>query len=736
MCRRWWLMGVATVLVSGCGLLRQLGFPIFLPNGGNETGSAKLVPFESERDFLDYFTGQVQAQSSRGGNLGFPTIDEIVLGVPSSDFAADGNGSAGGGDLLENAAPPLAPGGSERADDAVFSDTTIQEVGVDEADVVKTDGNNLYLMSDEKLRIVQLQPADAIALLAEVPLTGYGRDLYLRDGKVVALTGTYGEFATADGTESNDVIGGASAPVFSRPQTIVTVIDVSSPSQPAVLSETRFEGSVSSSRMIDGTLYLVVANFQSYFYDDLPFLGRIGFAVPQITSEQVLPRFERVADGDAQSSGDVLDWQDLYRPADPDGFGIVTVISLDVDNNAAFTAKGVVAEPGLIYSSLDALYLTDTNYNFFGDTRDTTDIYKFAYNNGAAEPVATGSVPGRILNQYSMGEYNGYLRVASTVGPTFSVEGLTSESTNAVYVLGQTDGELTIVGSVDNIAPRETIQSARFLGDRGYVVTFEQIDPLFTLDLADPTNPRVVGELKVPGFSTFLVPVDDDHLLAVGQYVPPPGEFAPWAVQLSLFDVSNFASPTLMDNVIIGKDNGAYSEALYDPKAFTYFPESNLIAFPVSMNFGEVVGIDPFPIEGDPIDGGVSSGSGSADEGTSTGPIEPVSPPETDGSDVPPVDEIEPISVQSFEGLMVYSLSTTDGFTEMGRISTQFGEMPYSSYTRGVFIDQNVFAVTDNGLRGGSATDPSTVLFELSLPRQFNDFLFSEPEPLDSLVER
>jgi len=244
-------------------------------------------------------------------------------------------------------------------------------------------------------------------------------------------------------------------------------------------------------------------------------------------------------------------------------------------------------------------------------------------------------------------------------------------------------------------------------------VTFEQIDPLFTLNLSDPTNPTVVGELKVPGFSTFLVPMDADHLLAVGQYIPEDGSFFGWGIQLSIFDVSDFANPQRTADIVLGEQGEASSEALYNPKAFTYFAERGLVALPVSI-YDDIFFFD---FTGD--DGPV----------TNTDDDDRLDPAQTDsdeapdsGSDAePPPDEIiENIDTyvpQGFEGLVVYSVSVEDGFTELGRISTRFEEAGYywNSFTRGVFIGDDVFAVTDHGVRGTLVSDFTSIPYELIL---------------------
>ena len=717
--------------LTGCGTF----FELFGLSTTPQNGTAKLVPFASEQELTDYFRDQIRARTDRDRafDMAFPQEDLVAVSF--------------GGDDAPPATTIIADGGATGNGETAFSNTTTQEIGVDEADVVKTDGTHVYVIRNSGglslLTIARIAPPDQPSLQAQVELNGFGREIYIHGDKIVALLGTQGVFfasggggfieggvaddfslaqeipAPEDGLDIDrdepldiDVPRGdletglgdprfPEPPGFRRPQTIVTIIDISDPSNPKILSETSFDGIASASRLIDGVLHLVISNFQDFFYDILPVTGDPSSDIDTIQASQLLPRFTRVGpDGTPTDAGTIVTHKELYRPSDPDGVGIVTVVSLDVDNAASFSAVGVVAEPGLIYSSLSALYLTNTNYDFRGDRRETTDIHKFSYVDRGAVPVASGSVPGRVLNQYSMGEHEGFLRVATTVGPTFSNFGQRTPAHNNVYVLGQDDTELRIVGQVEDIAPRETIQSARFLGDRGYVVTFEQIDPFFTLDLSDPTAPRVVGELKIPGFSTFLQPLDDDHLLAVGRYIPEQG-FGPWGVQLSIFDVSDFANPKQSANVILGRLTGANSEALFNPKALTYFPERGMVALPITVDRffffpfddGFVVNSDDVPT----VDAQISDG------------------------EVPPPDLSEPIdgddfTSMSFDGLVVFHIDVDAGLTEMGRIDARFpGQSTYgSSFTRGVFIGDDVFVVTDHGVRGAKLNALTTAAYEVA----------------------
>ncbi len=729
--RTWTQRSLFLVLaaVGGCNVVYEL-FPGLAPTVGS--GSPELKAFTSQEEMEAYFKQQLGQRNADYTEFNRDVL-ETTPSLPGGEAVGDGSAMDDASGLAE--APP-----SSAPTDGDHSGTTIQEAGVDEADVVKTDGTYLYMIDTindgSVLRIVRANPTDSLGVVSETDLEGYGRDLYLRGDKVVAVT-TGGGFyyyplidaiaaqdvAAPDEPTGVEIIGSepvdgdaiSIAPPFGgdeyqyeRPHTIVTVVDASDTANPRVLSQTKFDGTQSATRMIDGVLHMVISNYQEYYFDVLPMLGRPELNVDEVQVEVILPEFTRLDADESESAGPVVTWREMYYPVDPDGFGTVTLVSLDVDNDGQFTAVGVVAEPGLIYSSLEAMYLTNTSYDYLGNARTTTNVYKFDYENRGARPVATGAVPGRILNQYSMSEYQGNLRAATTLDAQFTCNffecAQTEEAHNNVYVLSQVNDTLSEVGSVRDIAPRETIQAARFIGDRGYVVTFLQTDPLFTLDLSDPTNPRVVGELEVPGFSTYLTPMDANHLLAVGQYVPPPGAGGTWGVQVSIFDVTDFANPTRTSNVIIGGDSGAYSEAIYDPKAFTYFASQGLVALPVSVYATYIYD-----------DGGGTGGVVVGDGGVSV-------------EDSPiPVDD-------GFDGVVVFRATPEAGLSELGRISTRFEESPYwgTSFTRGVFIEDKFYAVTNLGVREAPSSSPSSVEHELFYGPVFVEEppVIVEPEPV------
>ncbi len=692
-----WLAPLLLVL-AGCNAFYDwIGQPPPGPNppSGGDNAKADLRHFASAEEFKQYFTAQVAADyrsGLRGGG------DMMVDGqaqpppTPANDTGGTGPppaGPTGGGD---ESAPP--PGG--------FSGTTTQEEGVQESDIIKNDGQYIYVLANSYgyissvdnpagslLRIVQADPGEALQELSSVPLEGYGQDLYLLNDQIVVLTLPSVFLGDPMPLTAQEMI----APPISyyQPRVLVTVIDVADRANPVIRSTTWFEGDLSSSRMIDDVLHLVLVNYPSFFMPLMEFRGDMP-TVPDVNPDVILPDYQVEVSGEDPVSGDTTDWTDVYYPLNPDGYGMTTVISLNVNDPAGFHAVGVVAYPGNIYASTEALYLTNSNYDYFGDMRQSTDIYKFAFTDNGPELRAVGSVPGRILNQYSMSEYQEYLRVATTVDQTGSFGGQLTPSTNNVYVLGEDGEALSIVGRAENLAPGEQIYAARFSGPRGYLVTFQQTDPLFTLDVSDATNPRVVGELVVPGFSTFIIEMDANHLLTVGQGTLTEGpRVIPQGVQLSLFDISDFAHPQLLFHPELIGEPDAWSEALYNPKALTYFAAQHLLALPVEIyNYGFAMmggggGIEVPPTEPD----------GEPDT-TTNGETEP--PPPT-----PPMPE-------GFRGLYVYRVTPENGFEALGRMSTDIMNEGwyFPGFTRGVFMNDNVFAATDLGVVGAPVTAVET----------------------------
>ncbi len=609
----------------------------------SEGGKAELEKFASATAFRRYLADQVEAERSRY----WWNLDYIALG-------ADGPAPQGDPEIPDTAdqrpspLPGMAPADSAGIGSDGFSTTNIQEVGVDESDQVKTDGTYLYILDGDQVQIVRAVPADDMEVMSVIDLPHRTAELYLKGSQLVALGSGYDR-------ESDTTL------------TIVTIVDVKDRSSPWVAATVEAQGSLISSRLIGPKLHLVMSLTLTFPLGDQPFpimLTRVDAMIPDLSVT--------LADG-TRKTRNLVDWDDLYHPVEPDGHHVTAVVTLDIDvPDEPRHSVGVVANAGTVYASTEALYLTDTDYDAGGLIRESTDIYKFDLKDDGARASAAGSVPGRILNRFSLGEHDGHLRVATTIGHVArSGDG---DATNNVYVLAPSGNRLAIVGKIEGIAPTERIYAARFLGKRGFLVTFKKVDPLFTLDLSDPTSPRVVGELKVPGYSDYIHPLGENHLLTIGKDAVDAGGFA-WyqGVQLSVFDVTDFADPRLVDAVVIG-DRGTESQALHNPHAFTFFPPADTLAVPMTIVGG--AGWEP-------------SSSGST----------------------------------VFEGLCLFHVTKDDGIELLRGIETKLHEeyLPEAyrrrpRWTRGLFIGEHVYSVTPVSVQAlplaALDSDPMLLLLE------------------------
>lgn len=684
----------------------------------NKPRVAGLKGFSSSEELRSYFADQARNAMRNNNRNPFP-----IFWGGSPMAPAD---MATGGDA--NGAEDDADSG---ADD--YSGTNIQEAGVDESDLVKNNGSHIYVLDQSTVHIASASP---LAEVTTVELDSYGDSLYLyRDevtgkNRLVALSQEYiyypmplmmdtpvsggatesfaetGEGSTEpsgdgsdgggsdpsdggddgtrpdDGTitspgdgddspddiDDDDVVGG---PWNDGSQVLVTIIDVTDPANPEIEAKIRLEGAMVSSRMIENKLHVVLTTMPRLPYDIAT------TELDQITLEEWLPDYEVENAVGTKQSGDVVGWENVSRPLDEQGYGLTTVVTLDVTNPTGEpVSTSIVADAGTIYASTAALYVTDTDYGWSGFweiTRTDTEIHKLSFTDTGTEYAASGLVPGRPLNQYSLGEYLDYLRIATTEDD-FSGNG--SGTTNSVYVLGQQGDALGIVGSVKDIGMGEQIYSARFVGNRGFVVTFRRTDPLFVIDLSDPTSPQMKGKLICPGYSDHIQLLDENHLLTIGKDAEPDGDWA-WikGVQLSVFDVTDMENPQLQYRETIG-GRGSNSEANYNPKAFNLWKpqgaDYGLLAFPIDVY----------------------------DEGTSGNPWS--------------------YGEWKFSGLMVYRVSVASGFEYLGGISSvDTSEVNgcywgyYGGYTRGVFIGTDVYSVTPNAVRMAPVDDMSTITAEV-----------------------
>ncbi len=505
---------------------------------------------------------------------------------------------------------PAAEANGAPKDDATpdeYSETNTQVQGVDEADAVKTDGTHIYALYGNELVILNSWPAVATNVVGRVKLPGsWSYGIYLSGKTVVALSaGNRHELMALTDRPAD---GEPYDPTYWRYLTIAATIDVTNPAAPVVTSQKALDGWVMQSRRIGDKVYLAL---NEWIY--IPGLQTWPSELPaEPTKDQIeatfaamhaanvavietldltfwLPRqYAFEANGLLAKDGTELTrCADVYIPSVHSGQSLLTVATFDIDD-ASVKASTVQGEWGNVYASTDAFYVAATDWGFYwyweatpGEAPPlTTHIHKFAFgDDGVAHYTASGAVEGYAINSYAFDEYDGNLRVATTDGFGWWRSGETTTESR-VTVLGESGGKLVEKGVVAGLGKGEQIYAVRFAGTKGYVVTFRQVDPLYVLDLANPAAPKIAGELKIEGFSSYIHPLDAGHLLTVGRDANAEGQVK--GLKLEIFDVTDPTAPASVTRVLIGDDWGTWSEAQYDPHAFQYFAARSLLAIPVS----------------------------------------------------------------------------------------------------------------------------------------------------------
>jgi len=419
-----------------------------------------------------------------------------------------------------------------------YSKTNIQVAGVDEADIVKTDGTYLYVVSNNSVFIVKAYPPEEAEVLSRIEFNGTLGEIFLNEDKLVII-GSFSSYPYIPYYYGS--------PTFIDDKTLVKVYDVSDRRNPVLARDFAISGNYFNSRMINEYVYLVASQPAYLLYDTL--------VLPKIYSPEGIEEIEAS--------------QIYYANVSDSYYAFTTVVAINVQNDAQKPTNMtlLLGATSNMYVSLGNIYITFCKQGWWEPTELGTLIYRIRIEDEMIECEASGEVPGSVLNQFSMDEYNGYFRIATTEGEMWS-----GTSQNNVYVL---DMNLTMVGKLENIAPTETIYSVRFMGDRGYVVTFRQVDPFFAIDLQDPYSPKVLGVLKIPGYSSYLHPYDESHIIGIGK----DGN----VLKISLFDVSNVTDPKEIDNYQVG---GWWSDSpvLSDHKALLFNSSMNLLVMPITTS--------------------------------------------------------------------------------------------------------------------------------------------------------
>ncbi len=422
-----------------------------------------------------------------------------------------------------------------------YSSTNVQVAGIDEADSVKTDGEYLYILSGNVVSILRAYPPEDSGVVSKISFDGLNPVGIFVNGDRLAVLGSRYVVPT-----TRNVYGYYDVDI----KTYIRVYDISDRKHPVLLNDLTLTGSYFNSRMMGEYVYFVVSQ-PAYIVNDAVVLPEIysgDWAIKEIVPTEI----------------HYTNCSDNYQQ-------FTTFVAMNIQNmtEAPTYLTIMLGSTSNMYVSTNNMYIT------YPDFDGNTTIYRVHIQANNMSCEASGKVNGHELNQFSMDEYDNHFRIVTT-------NWANGTQRNNLYVLNM---NMSIVGKLEDLGVRENLHAVRFIGDRCYLVTFVQTDPLFVIDLTEPTNPTVLGELEIPGYSDYLHPYDENHIIGVGKEAvgASEGGFA-WyqGVKISLFDVSNVSHPVQMANYVIG-DRGTNTPVLTDHKAFLFDATRNLLVLPVSV---------------------------------------------------------------------------------------------------------------------------------------------------------
>ena len=526
--------------------------------------AAGLVRFDDCDTLLDYLHEEYSARVGpwgfdRGGWFGPMPMEEAMAEEAMAAMADD----SGASQSVSTTAAPV-----EGVD---FSGTNVQEAGVDEADIVKTDGRRIFTLSTGRLVVVDAETRKQVGSVAVAE--GWQPELFIHGDSLLLIVRS-----TSDAPDDSE--------------TVLQRIDLSGDT-PKIVETLRVQGNYISARSVGGTARVILR------YDPQ---WNFPFVFPQTeAAESVAEEANRAAvlnstlndwlphhtTGAADSStGSLLNQcGNVHAPSVFSGFGVTTVVSVPIDGDFDPSESTAVMAPGdTVYASTESLYVATTRWVESDASEDDdewqdawrdrrTSVHRFDITGAEADYEASGEVLGVIHNQFSLSEHAGHLRLVTTVGGPWG-----DESESQVRVLSTAGDVMTEVGSVGDIGRGEQVQSVRLVGDVGYVVTFRQVDPFYTIDLSDPAEPAIVGELKIPGFSSYLHPIGDTLVLGVGSDADSEGRVT--GAKVSLFDVSDLAAPR---EVAVWTAPDGWNDVGWDHRAFLWWAPESLAVIPVTV---------------------------------------------------------------------------------------------------------------------------------------------------------
>ena len=559
-----------------------VGVVVVLPHGGDEgTSSAgpgaayavpgALQPFDTCDTVLQYFKDQAPEYLIERAGGGDRVATDTGTGAAEQRTAKDSSNTT-----PESASTPQD-----------YSTTNVQDAGVDEPDIVKTDGKRIVAVAQARVHLVGLD-GGKMTLRKTLPDTMV-RNVFLSGDRVLVFSGQ-----TAQSSEPGLRWAGQ--------QAVLTMYDISDLSDPQLIAKLTIDGNVLDARLVVTQVRVVTisspdVNAPAPVY--APDGGitekskeELRAAVASTHVDDWIPRYAlQDGAGGEVSKGRLVECANLAHPETFSGLDTVAVSAFDM--GSALQSRqtvGLIAGGQQIYATDTSTYVSTTDWTRDGSAAKTS-LHKFVTaSSGASTYQGSGEIPGTLLNQYAMSEYDGVLRVASTVSERRGWTNPRQLTQGVVTTLQEQDGALRQLGQVGGLGQQdnESIKAVRFIEDRGYVVTFRSTDPLYVLDLRNAAAPKVVGELKIPGYSGYLHPIGENLLLGVGQsgldsgIAPSPTtRRSQVGVQFSLFDISDPAAPRRIDTQTYG---GGAAAAEFDPKAFLYWEPRNLIIAPTNLH--------------------------------------------------------------------------------------------------------------------------------------------------------
>jgi hypothetical protein len=470
-----------------------------------------------------------------------------------------------------------------------FSDTNVQEAGVDEPDLAKSNGKTLFAIAQGKLQAVDVSSGKPTLLSTLSFGDTWPQQLLLHGNRLLVIASSGFAFEPlidpAPGTEIYP---------SGIPTTVLTEVDVSDPASMQILKTMTVEASYISARMVGSTVRLAATSSPIFAFvyptsdraKDIAAAKKRNRAIVRGSrASNWLPSYHLKDAAGRTIKKSLLTCPQVRHPEDFSGVGTLSVLTIDLARGIEpIDSDAILAGGQTVYASPTGLYVATQQWIDPASTGApdqappsiTTAIHKFDISSPTStEYRGSGEIGGYLLNQFSLSEKDGYLRVAATDQPLWWGTDQT-ESESSVAVLTERSGQLVEVGRVGGLGKGERIYAVRFLGDLGYVVTFRQIDPLYVVDLSDPTAPVVRGELKIPGFSSYLHPIGAGTLLGIGQDADSEGRTL--GTQLSVFDVSDSANPSRLQHLTFGQ---SWSSAEYDHHAFLYWPATQTAVLPV-----------------------------------------------------------------------------------------------------------------------------------------------------------